>query len=166
MHLVKVRAVFLVRAQQTGCRLDDLAEQDRASREVRRGDRPDAGALDDLLHARGGLLPPGRADHDVDPGGSQGAHVVFYCSGDREIDRYVHIRPPAGQQPLSTLVGRFIQHAGHLAPVLRCERFDEPAHPAVSEQQQSHVQACRFRLRTRSTATAATMMAPMMISWT
>jgi hypothetical protein len=82
MHVVHVRAVFLVRSQQPCCRSDDLAEENRPGREVGRRDRTDCGALHDLPYARACILPARGADYDVDTGGSQGAHVVFDRAGD------------------------------------------------------------------------------------
>ena len=52
---------------------------------------------------------------DVDPERGEAPHVVFDGGRDREVDRYVNVRPPAGPETLALLVRDVVQHAGDLA---------------------------------------------------
>src|SRR5687767_5477160 len=113
----------------------DRAEDVDANREVRGRQHADASAFHDLAACGLIRLPSGGADDKVPPSRCNTLDVRAHTRGVRKVDDDVHL---AEVQKLE--IGRAVRtdNAGDLAVVGRGMLLHEPAHPAMSDEDQPH----------------------------
>jgi hypothetical protein len=95
------------------------------------------GVVDDLPHRRPLRGPTRGANDRVHVECRIALQVPGHRVASGEIDRHVDVAPGSVTQRFRVGVEIDIEHAGHCAAVLGSELFDQPAHAAISDDQDS-----------------------------